>query len=103
MDKYSNLSFEELHDLLETLHDRYNRAEFIEPDPISIPHSFERTEDKEIAGFLAAIARGEDYPKALARAVAFGASACMEEGSLPPMPENIAAMLDVITVKPCDI
>ena len=54
MDRYSNLSFEELHELLETLHDRYNRVEFIEADPISIPHSFERTEDKEIAGFLAA-------------------------------------------------
>ena len=54
MERYSNLSFEELHDLLETLHDRYNRTEFIEPDPISIPHSFERAEDKEIAGFLAA-------------------------------------------------
>ncbi len=54
MAQYSNLSFEELHDLLETLHDRYNRPEFIEPDPISIPHSFERLEDKEIAGFLAA-------------------------------------------------
>ena len=53
MDKYANLSFEEQHDLLETLHDRYNRPEFIEADPISIPHSFERTEDKEIAGFLA--------------------------------------------------
>ena len=50
MDKYSNLSFEEQHDLLETLHDRYNRPEFIEADPISIPHSFERAEDKEIAG-----------------------------------------------------
>ncbi len=54
MEQYSNLSFDELHDLLETLYDRYNRTEFIEPDPISIPHSFERTEDKEIAGFLAA-------------------------------------------------
>ena len=54
MAQYSNLSFEEQHDLLETLHDRYNRPEFIEPDPISIPHSFERLEDKEIAGFLAA-------------------------------------------------
>ena len=54
MDRYSNLSFEELNELLETLHDRYNRVEFIEADPISIPHSFERTEDKEIAGFLAA-------------------------------------------------
>lgn len=54
MDAYSKLSFEELHELLETLYDRYNRPEFIEPDPISIPHSFERTEDREIAGFLAA-------------------------------------------------
>ena len=54
MDKFSKLSFDELHDLLETLYDRYNRTEFIEPDPISIPHSFERAEDKEIAGFLAA-------------------------------------------------
>ena len=54
MERYSNLSHEELHDLLETLHDRYNRPEFIEADPISIPHSFERLEDREIAGFLAA-------------------------------------------------
>ena len=54
MAQYSNLSFEEQHELLETLHDRYNRPEFIEPDPISIPHSFERLEDREISGFLAA-------------------------------------------------
>jgi len=54
MEKFSKLSFDEQHDLLETLYDRYNRSAFIEADPISIPHSFERTEDKEIAGFLAA-------------------------------------------------
>ena len=54
MERYSNLSHEELHDLLEALHDRYNRPEFIEADPISIPHSFARLEDQEIAGFLAA-------------------------------------------------
>lgn len=54
MAQYSNLSFEEQHELLETLHNRYNRPEFIEPDPISIPHSFERLEDREISGFLAA-------------------------------------------------
>ena len=54
MERYSNLSHEELHELLETLHDRYNRPEFIEADPISIPHSFECQEDREIAGFLAA-------------------------------------------------
>ena len=45
---------EELRDLLEHLHDKYNRPEFIEPDPISIPHSFSDKDDREIAGFLAA-------------------------------------------------
>ncbi|MBR5877326.1 MAG: TIGR02757 family protein [Alistipes sp.] len=45
---------EELRDLLEHLHDKYNRAEFIEPDPISIPHSFTSQDDREVAGFLAA-------------------------------------------------
>ena len=45
---------EELRDLLEHLHDKYNRAEFIEPDPISVPHSFTAKEDREIAGFFAA-------------------------------------------------
>ena len=45
---------EELRDLLEHLHDKYNRQEFIEPDPISIPHSFSDRDDKEVAGFLAA-------------------------------------------------
>lgn len=45
---------EELRDLLEHLHDKYNRPEFIEPDPISIPHSFSDKADREIAGFLAA-------------------------------------------------
>ena len=33
------MQHEELRELLEYLHDKYNRAEFIEPDPISIPHS----------------------------------------------------------------
>lgn len=45
---------EELRDLLEHLHDKYNRAEFIEPDPISVPHAFTAKEDREIAGFFAA-------------------------------------------------
>lgn len=45
---------EELRDLLEHLHDKYNRAEFIEPDPISIPHSFTSRDDREVAGFMAA-------------------------------------------------
>ena len=50
---------EELRELLEHLHDKYNRPEFIEPDPISIPHSFSDRHDREVSGFLAsAIAWG---------------------------------------------
>ncbi len=45
---------EELWEMLEHLYDKYNRPEFIEPDPISVPHAFEGREDREIAGFLAA-------------------------------------------------
>lgn len=44
----------DIRELLERLHDRYNRLEFIEGDPISIPHAFSSREDREIAGFLAA-------------------------------------------------
>ena len=53
MERYSNLSREELRDLLETRHDRYNRPEFIENDPISVPHSFSSRDDREVAGLLA--------------------------------------------------
>ena len=45
---------DELRDLLEHLHDKYNRVEFIEPDPISIPHLFTDRHDREVAGFMAA-------------------------------------------------
>ncbi|MBO7199112.1 MAG: TIGR02757 family protein [Alistipes sp.] len=48
------MSSEEMRDLLERLHDRYNNESFIEADPISVPHSFTNTVDREIAGFLAA-------------------------------------------------
>ncbi len=41
-------------ELLERLHDRYNNPDFIEADPISVPHSFTATLDREIAGFMAA-------------------------------------------------
>lgn len=43
----------ELKDLLERLHDKYNNADFIECDPISVPHRFSSREDIEISGFLA--------------------------------------------------
>ncbi len=44
----------DLRELLERLHDKYNRPEFIEGDPISVPHAFSSREDREIAGFFAA-------------------------------------------------
>ncbi len=43
-----------LKELLDEKHNLYNRPQFIDTDPIQIPHSFSRSEDIEIAGFLAA-------------------------------------------------
>ena len=47
------MTVDELRELLEHLHDRYNRPEFIEDDPISVPHAFSSREDREIAGLFA--------------------------------------------------
>lgn len=44
----------ELKELLEELYLRYDNPDFIEADPISIPHSFSSQRDREISGFLAA-------------------------------------------------
>lgn len=46
---------EAIYALLEARHAQYNTPDFIENDPISIPHCFSVKEDIEIAGFLAAI------------------------------------------------
>jgi len=47
-----NLS--EIKALLDDRSKRYNNTDFIETDPIQIPHYFNRKEDIEIAGFLSA-------------------------------------------------
>ncbi len=52
--KSLSLKPSELKDFLDEKHDQYNRLNFIESDPISIPHQFTKKEDIEIAGFLAA-------------------------------------------------
>lgn len=44
----------ELRELLERLHDRYNRPEFIDDDPVSVPHRYTERADREVAGFFAA-------------------------------------------------
>lgn len=46
---------ESLSALLEDAYDRYNRPEFIEEDPVGIPHLFDKKEDIEISGFLTAL------------------------------------------------
>ena len=51
---FSDLSREELRELLDELHDKYNNPGFIEADPISVPHSFTDPIDREVAGFMAA-------------------------------------------------
>jgi len=48
------LSFEELKSFLNEKADQYNSPDFIEDDPIQIPHRFSVKQDIEIAGFLAA-------------------------------------------------
>ncbi len=49
----NTLSHEQIKDTLDSLCERFNREEFIEHDPISIPHRFSAAEDIEIAGLFA--------------------------------------------------
>ncbi len=48
------LKIEELRGFLDEKADQYNAPDFIENDPIQIPHRFSLKQDIEIAGFLAA-------------------------------------------------
>ena len=45
----------EIKECLDFYCNKYNRADFIETDPIQVPHMFSKPEDIEIAGFLTAI------------------------------------------------
>jgi uncharacterized protein (TIGR02757 family) len=49
------LSQPQIIELLRQKADRYNSAEFIETDPIQIPHGYSKKEDIEIAGFITAV------------------------------------------------
>ena len=51
MERFSD---NDLRELLEALHDKYNRPEFIPDDPISVPHRYTERADREIAGFFSA-------------------------------------------------
>jgi uncharacterized protein (TIGR02757 family) len=45
----------EFFDWLDELADRYERPEFIQNDPIQVPHRFSKKQDVEIAGFFASL------------------------------------------------
>ena len=45
--------------------------------------------DSTLAGFMASISKGFSVEKALKQAMAFGVSACMQEGTLPPLSEDV--------------
>ena len=55
--------------------------------------------DSTVAGYLAATAKGDSCGDALRLACAFGTSACMTEGTRPPMPEDVKRIFDSITVE----
>ena len=48
------MKFDELKEFLDEKVNQYNTLEFIDTDPVQIPHRFQTKEDIEIAGFLAA-------------------------------------------------
>ncbi len=48
------LDFDATYQFLEEKYRQYNRLDFIENDPICIPHRFAKKQDIEIAGFIAA-------------------------------------------------
>ena len=50
----TQLSHNELHAFLEEKVQQYNQPNFLETDPLGIPHRFSKPQDIEIAGFLAA-------------------------------------------------
>ena len=53
--KQDQMTTMEIRDLLERKAAYYNQPEFVDNDPVSIPHQFTKKEDREISGFLASV------------------------------------------------
>lgn len=54
VNKSSKISRRDLKEFLDQKVEEYNKPDFIETDPIQVPHRFTKKEDIEIAGFLTA-------------------------------------------------
>ncbi len=59
--------------------------------------------DSSIAGFIAAIMAGLKAPEALKTSVAYGTAACMRDGTLPPMPEDVEKVFDNVNIKNMEV
>jgi len=51
--KIEKLSYDDIKNLLEEKYHKYNNSDFIQTDPIQIPHKFSQPENIEISAFLA--------------------------------------------------
>lgn len=49
------MTFPDLKEFLDSKVEQYNRPEFLERDPVSIPHRFKKKQDIEIAGLFASV------------------------------------------------
>ena len=55
--------------------------------------------DSAIAGFLAAALQGKNPGECLRTAVTYGTAACLTEGTLPPLPQDTAAIFPRVTLE----
>ena len=70
--------------------------------PKILPVSTIGAGDSSIAGFLTGISIGENTENALRRAVAFGTSACLTEGTRPPKTCDVENIIKEVTVNKID-
>ncbi len=54
--------------------------------------------DSSIAGFISAVMQGKSAPDALKTSVAYGTSACLREGTLPPLPQDVEKILKEVEI-----
>ena len=55
--------------------------------------------DSAIAGFIAATMAGKDPGECLQTAVTYGSAACLTEGTLPPLPQDTAAIFPSVKLE----
>lgn len=55
MARTKKIDYDAIRELLEERTEKYNRPGFVENDPVSIPHRFNKKQDVEIAGLFAAV------------------------------------------------